>query len=47
MIGIIGAMEIETAALAAAVENKKSEVISGVTYVSGLLDCEVTAESAE
>ena len=38
MIGIIGAMEIETAALAAAVEDKKTEVISGITYTSGLLD---------
>ena len=38
MIGIIGAMEMETAALAAAVENKTTEVVSGVTYTSGLLD---------
>lgn len=38
MIGIIGAMEIETAALAAAVEEKKTEIISGVTYTSGILD---------
>lgn len=38
MIGIIGAMEIETAALAAAVEKKRTEMISGITYTSGLLD---------
>lgn len=38
MIGIIGAMEIETAALAQAVKEKKTEVISGVTYTSGMLD---------
>ena len=38
MIGIIGAMEIETAALAAAVQDKKIETVSGVTYTAGMLD---------
>ncbi len=38
MIGIIGAMEMETAALSAAVTEQKCETISGILYVSGLLD---------
>ena len=38
MIGIIGAMEIETAALAAAVQDKTTETVSGVTYTAGMLD---------
>ena len=38
MIGIIGAMEIETAALAAAAVNKKTETISGITYTLGVLE---------
>jgi adenosylhomocysteine nucleosidase len=38
MIGIIGAMKIETAALAAAVEDAKTEVVSGITYTVGRLD---------
>lgn len=38
MIGIIGAMAIETEALAAAVEEKKIEVISGITFTEGLLE---------
>jgi len=35
MIGIIGAMGIEVRALADLLENKKSETISGVEYMSG------------
>lgn len=38
MIGIIGAMESETAALIAAMENKTSETVSGIAYVSGRLE---------
>ena len=38
MIGIIGAMVIETAALAAAMEEKQTSVISGITYTRGRLD---------
>lgn len=37
MIGIIGAMEAETNALIAAIEEPKTECISGITYVSGRL----------
>ena len=37
MIGIIGAMEAETNALIAAIEEPKTECISGITYVSGCL----------
>lgn len=37
MIGIIGAMRVETEALKAKLENKRIEVISGVEYVSGEL----------
>lgn len=37
MIGIIGAMKIEVDALCAAMENKKEETVSGITYVSGTL----------
>ena len=35
MIGIIGAMKIETDALKALVQNKTTEVISGIEFVSG------------
>lgn len=38
MIGIIGAMEIETQALATAVVAPKVETVSGIRYVSGKLD---------
>ena len=37
MIGIIGAMSVETEALKAKLENKKSETVCGVEYVSGEL----------
>ncbi len=37
MIGIIGAMEIETKALVSMLENKKTELISGIEYHSGKL----------
>lgn len=37
MTGIIGAMKIEVETIKALMENKKSEVISGVEYVSGTL----------
>ena len=38
MIGIIGAMSCETEALCAATENKTTECISGITYISGILE---------
>ncbi len=38
MIGIIGAMEIETQALASAVTDPKVETVSGIRYVSGRLE---------
>lgn len=38
MIGIIGAMKIETEALAAAVAEKKTEVISGIAFTAGILE---------
>ena len=42
MIGIIGAMDIEIEKINARLENKKEEVISGVTYTQGTLGkCEV------
>ncbi len=37
MIGIIGAMGVEVSALADLLENKKSETISGVEYLSGTI----------
>ena len=37
MIGIIGAMGVEVKALADLLENKKSETISGVEYLSGTI----------
>lgn len=37
MIGIIGAMSVETDALKAMVENAKKETLSGVEYVSGTI----------
>lgn len=37
MIGIIGAMGVEVKALADLLENKKSEAISGVEYLSGTI----------
>lgn len=37
MTGIIGAMKIEVETIKALMENKKSEVISGVEYVTGTL----------
>ncbi len=37
MIGIIGAMEAETKALVAAIEDPKTACISGISYVSGRL----------
>ena len=36
-IGIIGAMRVEIEALAAAMENPKTEVISGIEFRSGIL----------
>ena len=42
MIGIIGAMDIEIEKINARLENKKEEIISGVTYTQGTLGkCEV------
>lgn len=38
MIGMIGAMATETALLSAAMAEKKEEIISGITYISGVLD---------
>lgn len=38
MIGIIGAMKIEIEALAAAVTEKKTELISGITFTAGILE---------
>lgn len=38
MIGIIGAMQSETEALIAALENPTAETVSGVTYTKGILD---------
>ena len=38
MIGIIGAMEIETRALIEGVKNAKSETVSGIIYTSGELE---------
>ena len=37
MIGIIGAMRVETDALKAKLKNRKTEIVSGVEYVSGEL----------
>ena len=37
LIGIIGAMEVETAGLVAEMTDKKTEVVSGVTYTNGEL----------
>ena len=37
LIGIIGAMEVETAGLVADMTDKKTEVVSGVTYTCGEL----------
>ena len=37
LIGIIGAMEVETAGLVAEMTDKKTEVVSGVTYTCGEL----------
>ena len=37
MTGIIGAMKIEVETIKALMENKKSEVISGVEYIAGTL----------
>ncbi|MBQ3078381.1 MAG: 5'-methylthioadenosine/adenosylhomocysteine nucleosidase [Clostridia bacterium] len=37
MIGIIGAMAIEVNEIASRIENKKTEIISGVEYISGQL----------
>ncbi len=42
MIGIIGAMDIEIEKINARLENKKEEIISGVTYTQGTLGkCDV------
>ena len=38
MIGIIGAMQSETEALIAALENPIAETVSGVTYTKGILE---------
>lgn len=38
MIGIIGAMEMETAALRAAMTQAKTETIAGMEFISGLLE---------
>ena len=38
MIGIIGAMEMETRALVEGVRNAKSETVSGITYTRGELE---------
>ena len=39
MIGIIGAMGVEVNALADLLENKKTETISGVKFLSGKILC--------
>ena len=38
MIGLIGAMEVEVAALRGAMEEKKSQTVSGVEFVEGKLE---------
>ena len=38
IIGIIGAMNVEVATLCAQLENKKTEIISGLEFNQGLLN---------